>query len=76
MKRNVGKSKLEKPEINSPPPYRTILKRVKSEKEQMKENFVSNEFSPEGDWDGLSAYICSLVTEISLEDMDIYFSLS
>lgn len=48
MKRNVGKSKLEKPEINSHPPYRTFLKRVKSQKEQLKENFVSNKFSPGG----------------------------
>lgn len=33
-------------------------------------------FSPEGDRDGLNIYICSFVTEISLEDMDFYLSLS
>lgn len=76
MKRNMVKSELEKPEIKSSPPYRPLLKAVKSGKEQLQENFASNKFSPEGDWDGLSVYICSLVTEISLEDMDIYLSLS
>lgn len=48
MKRNMGKSKLEKPEIKSSPPYRPFLKRVKSEKEQLKENFASNVFSRTG----------------------------
>lgn len=60
MKRNIEKSKLETPEIKSSPLYRPFLERVKSEKEQLKENFANNVFSRRG-WrwtERLHLFIC------------------